>query len=64
MRKGSAELQGRLEAKLLLILVRSRQRSRIEEVKETVVSSSENVRVVRLGGVRVDWRVERLVRSY
>jgi hypothetical protein len=32
-------------------------------MKETVVSASENVRVVRLGGVRYDWRVERLVRE-
>jgi hypothetical protein len=32
-------------------------------VKETVISASENVRVVRLGNVRYDWRVEKLVRD-
>jgi hypothetical protein len=32
-------------------------------VKETVISSTENTRVIRLGAVRVDYRVEKLVRQ-
>jgi hypothetical protein len=32
-------------------------------VKETVISKGETSRVIRLGTVRYDWRVEKLVRQ-
>jgi hypothetical protein len=32
-------------------------------MKETIISASENTRVVRLGGVRYDWRVEKFIRE-